>query len=230
MRQHASGRAAEEDVGLDDDIGQRAQLGLLREACLRFVVATGAAFIDQTLGVADIDVLACHTEADHDVQAGDGRRAGARDRDLHVLDAFAHQFQPVEQGRAGDDGGAVLVVMEQRNVHALAQLLLDVEALGCLDVFEVDAAQRGFQRSDDFDQLVGVALGQFNVEDVDAGKLLEQTALAFHHRFGCQRADVAQAQHRRAIGDDAHQIAARGVLVDQRGVRLDVQTGVGDTG
>jgi hypothetical protein len=94
----------------------------------------------------------------------------------------------------------------------LDSFLLDVEALGRLDVFQVDAAQRGLHRGDDVDQLVRIALGQFDVEHVHAGKLLEQAALAFHHRLGGQRADVAQAQHGGAVGDHAHQVAARGVF------------------
>ncbi|MNQ80878.1 hypothetical protein D3C85_958760 [compost metagenome] len=102
--------------------------------------------------------------------------------------------------------------MEDGDLHALAQLLFNVEALGRLDVFQVDAAQRGFQRRDDVDQLVGVVFGQFDVEHVDAGKLLEQAALAFHDRLGGQRTDVAQAQDGGAVGDHAHQVAARGVL------------------
>ena len=117
--------------------------------------------------------------------------------------------RPLSSAAARDDGGAVLVVVEDRDVHALAQLLLDVEALGRLDVLEVDAAQRGLERGDDVDQLVGVVLGEFDVEDVDAGELLEQAALAFHHRLAGQRADVAQAQHRGAVGDHADQVAAR---------------------
>jgi hypothetical protein len=152
---------------------------------------------------------------------------GTTDGQLYIADGLAHQFQPVEQGGRTDDGGAVLVVVEDRDVHALAQLLLDVEALGRLDVFQVDAAQRGLQRRDDVDQLVGVTLGQFDVEHIDAGELLEQAALAFHHRLAGQRADVAQPQHRRAVGDHGHQVAAAGVLVRQRGVFLDRQAGIG---
>jgi hypothetical protein len=124
----------------------------------------------------------------------------------------------------------VLVVMEDRDVHALAQLLLDVETLGRLDVFEVHAAQRRLERGDDLDQLVGVVLGELDVEHVDAGELLEQAALAFHHRLAGERADVAQAQHRGAVGDHADQVAARGVFVRQRRVFLDREAGVGDTG
>jgi hypothetical protein len=85
--------------------------------------------------------------------------------------------------------------------------LLDVKAFGCLDVFKVDTAQCGLQRGDDLDQLVGVALCQFDVKDIDACELLEQTTFAFHHRFASQRAYVAQAQHGRAVGDHANQIA-----------------------
>jgi hypothetical protein len=49
-------------------------------------------------------------------------------------------MQRVDQaGR--DDRGAVLVVMEHRDVHDLAQALLDDEAIGRLDVLEVDAAE-----------------------------------------------------------------------------------------
>src|SRR5690606_23127963 len=79
-----------------------------------------------------------------------------------------------------------------------------------LDVFEVDAAEGRLQAGDDLDQLVGVGLVDLDVEDVQAGELLEQHRLAFHDRLGGQRADVAQAQHRRAVGDHAHQVAARG--------------------
>ena len=56
-----------------------------------------------------------------------------------------------------------------------------------------------------------VALVDLDVEHVDAGELLEQHRLAFHHRLGGERADVAQAQHRGAVGDHADQVAARGV-------------------
>ncbi|GAB1412640.1 hypothetical protein MASR1M97_13760 [Candidatus Desulfobacillus denitrificans] len=103
----------------------------------------------------------------------------------------------------------MLVIVEDRNAHALAQFLLDVEAFGRLDVLEVDAAEGRLQRGDDVDQLVGVEFAHLDVEDIDAGEFLEQHALAFHHRLAGERADVAQPEHRRAVGDHRHQIAAR---------------------
>ena len=48
--------------------------------------------------------------------------------------------------RAHDDGGTVLVVVEHRDLHPLAQLALDDEAFRRLDVLEVDAAESGLQR------------------------------------------------------------------------------------
>jgi hypothetical protein len=139
-------------------------------------------------------------------------------------------IRAVEQRGAGDDRGAVLVVVEHRDLHALLQALLDVEALRRLDVLQVHAAQRGLQRADDVDQPVGVFLGQLDVEHVDAGELLEQAPLAFHHRLGRQRADVAQPQHRGAVGHHADQVAARGVFGGGVRVLLDRQARIRHAG
>ena len=105
----------------------------------------------------------------------------------------------------------MLVVVKDRNFHALAQFALDDKTIGRLDVFEVDAAKGRFQRGNDFHQLVRVFFIDFDVEHIDAGEFLEQHALAFHHRLAGQRPDVAQSQHGRAIGDHAYQVAACGV-------------------
>jgi hypothetical protein len=48
-----------------------------------------------------------------------------------------------------------------------------------------------------------------DVEHVDAGELLEQDRLALHHRLGGERPDVAEAQHRGAVGDDATSLPRR---------------------
>jgi hypothetical protein len=123
----------------------------------------------------------------------------------------------------------VLVVVEDGDLHALAQAALDVEAVGRLDVFEVDAAEGRLERGDAVHELVEVAFLQLDVEHVDAGELLEQHRLAFHHRLGGQRPDVAQAQHRGAVGDNADQIAARGVAKRGRRIGGDLFAGRCDT-
>ena len=124
----------------------------------------------------------------------------------------------------------MLVVVEDRDLHARAQRALDVEAVGRLDVLEVDAAEGRLERRDQVDQLVEVLLVDLDVEDVDAGELLEQDALAFHHRLGGERADVAEAEHGRAVGDDGDQVAARGVAEGVGRVGDDLLARRGDAG
>ena len=75
--------------------------------------------------------------------------------------------------RAGNDRGAMLIIVEDRNFHRLLQSLFDVEALGCLYIFEVDAAEGGFQKLADFDHFVGVMRVDFDVENIHAGKAFE---------------------------------------------------------
>ena len=57
----------------------------------------------------------------------------------------------------------------------------------------------------------------FQVDRVDIGEALEQHGLAFHHRLGGQRAQIAQAQDRRAVGDHRDEIALGGIVVGRVG-------------
>jgi hypothetical protein len=147
-----------------------------------------------------------------------------------VLDLLVHHLQAVHHRRADRDRGAMLVVVEHRDLHPLAQRALDDEALGRLDVFEVDGAEGGLERGDDFDQLLRVALVELDVEAVDAGELLEQHRLAFHHRLRRERADGAQAEHRGAVADHGDQVGARGVEHHGRRIAHDLLAGRGDAG
>ena len=56
------------------------------------------------------------------------------------------------------------------------QFFLDDEALGRLDVFQVDAAEGGLQQLAGADDFLGILGGQFDVEHVDIGEALEQHA------------------------------------------------------
>ena len=58
---------------------------------------------------------------------------------------------------------------------------------------------------------------------IDIGEALEQHRLAFHHRLGGQRAQIAQAQNRGAVGDHRDQIALGGVVVGQGRIFGDAQ-------
>ena len=70
---------------------------------------------------------------------------------------------------------------------------LDLEALGRLDVLEVDPPKVGSRRATVSTSASGRRRVDLDVEDVDVGELLEEDRLAFHHRLGGERADEAAA-------------------------------------
>ena len=130
----------------------------------------------------------------------------------------------------GDDRGAVLIVMEHRNVHQLAQPLLDDEALRRLDVLEVDAAPAGAEQLHAIDDLLGVLGRHFEVDGIDVGEALEQDRLAFHHRLGRERAAVAEAEDGGAVGDDGDEVAFDRVVVGLGRIVGDGEHRDGDAG
>ena len=69
-------------------------------------------------------------------------RARADHHHADVLGALADDPQRVQQRGQHDDRGAVLVVVEDRDVERLLQPPLDLEAARRGDVLEVDAAER----------------------------------------------------------------------------------------
>ena len=231
LRRHAVGyREPDEDVGPGHRLGQGPRGRVASELRLVLVHTLGTARIEDALGVAHQDVLELRAEANVVIGAGDRAGAGARKDDLHVAKLLAHQFHGVQQRRAGDDGGAMLVVVEDRDAHGALQLFLDFEAFRGLDVFEVDAAERRLHQLAGADHLLGILGVQFDVEHIDVGEALEQDALALHNRLAGRGPDVAQAEHGGAVGDHAHEVALGRVVINQRRVAEDFETRHGHAG
>ncbi len=86
------------------------------------------------------------------------RKPRHRLRDFHFLYLLACHFQGVQQSCAGDDGGAVLVVVHHGDVQFLFQAAFYFETFGCFDVFQVDTSECWGNSLDSFDELVGVFL------------------------------------------------------------------------
>ena len=135
-----------------------------------------------------------------------------------VFDVAAGELQRVDQAGGGDDRGAVLVVVEDRDVHQLAQPALDDEAVRRVDVLEIDAAEGRAEDSARVDELVDVLGVDLEVDGIDVGEALEEHRLAFHHRLRGERAEIAEAEDGGAVGDDGDQVAARRVV--EGGVRV----------
>ena len=117
LGQNAWSGYADKDVCTLDDVGQRTG-DLLRVCDLGHFsldrVEAVAAFIDGALAVAEDSVRnACGEQQLGDC---DGRCASAADNDMNVLDVFADNLQRIDQASQGDDGSAVLVIVENRDV------------------------------------------------------------------------------------------------------------------
>ena len=179
---------------------------------LPLVHAVGAALVDDALGVAEDDVVGREPHRLDEFDAGDAGGPGTVDDEARRRHVAAGDLERVEQAGGGDDRGAVLVVMEHRDVHQFLQALLDDEAFRRLDVLQVDAAEGRAEIAHRIDELVGVLGVDLEIDGIDVGEALEQDRLAFHHGLGGERAEVAEAEDRRAVGDHRDHVAARRVV------------------
>ena len=145
-RQHIGRRKPEENIGAVDHFGKLPLVGLLGVDRLPAVHQRLAPLIDHAVDIDDPDILALCAQRDQEIEAGDrrGARAGADDLDVGKL--LAVQQQRIGDRGADDDGGAMLVVVEYRDLHALLELRLDLEAFRALDVLQIDAAEGRLQR------------------------------------------------------------------------------------
>ena len=165
------GGEAQEDVRPGQGFFQRTvfRLGELR---LRGV-QVDAARMDQPLGVEHVNMLAADTQGHVEFGAGNARGSCPDDDDFQVFQLAPRPFRGVQQGRAGDHGRAVLVVMEHGNVHFFAEAFLHHEAFRRLDVFQVDRAEGGLHGLDDLNQFFRLLDVQLDIENVDIREHLE---------------------------------------------------------
>ena len=161
---------------------------------------------------------------------GDARGTGPGDDDRQVAERFSTTLTALQQGSQGHDRGAVLVVVEDRDVEPLLEPSLDLEAPRGRDVLEVDAAVRRGDAGDGLDDLVDGAGLHAHRHGVDVGEVLEEDRLALHDGHRRERADVPEPEHRRAVADDGHGVAAARVDVGEGRVDGDGPGDVGDAG
>ncbi len=209
----ALGADAQEDIGALHRLGERPQIRRSGVGRFPLVHALCPALVDDTLCVAgDTVVVACAHRLEQ-LQTGDPGGAGTVQHDADVLDLLVGQVQRVDQSRGADHRSPMLIIVEHGDVHDLLQPVLNDEAVGRLDVLEVDAAKGRTHQPHGRDELVGVRGVELDVDGIHIGEALEEHSLALHHRLRRQRAEVAEAQDRRAVGDHGDEVALVGVVV-----------------
>ena len=146
-RDGAGDREADEHVRSYQRVLEGARRCLGGELHLLGVGVVRAAAVDDSLAVAEDDVLLADSELEVEAKAAEGGGTGAGEHELHILDALAGNLERIDECRAGDDRRAVLIVVEDRDVHLGLEPALDLETLGRLDVLEIDAAEGRLQRA-----------------------------------------------------------------------------------
>ncbi len=183
-------RQSNEDVGISHRIRQSAPVGWLGEAFLVLVHALGAPLEHHALRVAENNVLVFYAQPHIMFGSGNARGAGAVENHADLCYILARNLQRIQQRSSRDDRSAMLVVVENRNLHRLAQGFLNVETLRGLDVLQINAAKGEFEQLANFDDLIRIVGVDFNVEDIYIRKPLEQYGFPFHDRLARQRPDV----------------------------------------
>ena len=158
-----------------------------------------------------IDVA--HAGLHEDLGHGDAGGADAGDEHAQVLELAARRACSALSSAASTTTAVPCWSSWKTGMSSSRlQPVLDLEAARRGDVLEVDAAEARRDRLDGLDDLVDVLGVQADREGVDAGELLEEHRLALHDRHGRLRADVAEAEHGGAVGDDGDRVALDRVL------------------
>ena len=103
--------------------------------------------------------------------------------------------------------------MENRNITSLLQLILDIEALRALDVFQVYSSECRRDGPYYFYELIWISFINLNVEDIYIRKALEKDSLPFHCRLTGQGSPVSQSKDCCSVGDDSHQVSLGSIAV-----------------
>ena len=218
LRHGAGDGEPEKHVAVLHRVFERSGLGFNRVRGFPLIHSLGPAAIDDPLGVAQDRIGIRQAHRLQEFQTRDAGRACAVHHDLDVGKLATGQMHRVDDAGGGDDGGAVLVIMENRNVHHLAQAFFDDETVRRLDVLQIDAAEARAEIAHRADELFHVRRADFEVDGIHIRETLEEDGLAFHHRFGGERAEITQAEDRGAIGNHGHEIALGGVVISKIGV------------
>ncbi len=189
------------------------------------------------IGATVPDGAAAVAERDVDCAGGDQklrdsgcRRARAVEHDTHFGELLAHKLQGVEKSGKRDDGGAVLVIVEDGNIAALLESAFDLKAAGRGDVLQIHAAEAAREQAHGVHDLIHVLAAYTQRDRVHIAESLEEDALAFHDGHARLGADVAETEDRSAVGDDRDGVPTARELIALVHVLLDLETRCGDAG
>src|SRR5215204_3829586 len=126
---------------------------------------------------------------------------------------LTNNLQRICQRRRRDNGGAVLVIMENGNIEHSLQRLFYIKAFRCLDIFEVDTTEGRRNCSYDLDDFIRVMGIYFDIEHINVSKFFEQYTFSLHDWLAGECTTVAKPKNGGTIRDHRNQVAFRCVLI-----------------
>ena len=176
------------------------------------------------LSAAGVEVRAEQAAHAHVLQEPHDADARGPETDLAddaTVDIDAGALRRVECRRQHDDRRSVLVVVQHRPAEPRAQPLLDFEAGRRREILEQDGAEPRCDRGNVIDAARRIGLVEKDRHGVDVDERREKRRLAFHDRQPGERADVAEPEHGRPVGDDRDRVAEARVFESLRGILAD---------
>ena len=82
-------------------------------------------------------------------------------------------MQRIDNAGSGDNGGAMLIIMENWYIHAFAQLLFDNKTFWRFDIFKINPAKSRCQQCHGFDKFFRICGVQFQINAIDISKFFE---------------------------------------------------------
>ena len=120
--------------------------------------------------------------------------------------------------------------MENRDIGAFLELLLDFKASRSGDILQVDAAEGTGDKGDGLHDFVYIVCFYADRNGIDIAKSLEQRAFSFHNRHSGFRADISQTENGCSVGYYCDGVPSSGQLIAFIDIFLNLQTGLCNAG
>ena len=102
---------------------------------LVFVHQLGATLIDHARQIGHKNIALGYAHFDEQSKTSKRGSTCAGCDQFDFFQVFTRHFDAIQNRRAHNDGCAMLVIMENWNLHALAQFALHVKTVGGFDIF-----------------------------------------------------------------------------------------------
>ena len=187
-----------------------------------------AIVVENAFGIQDSHVFRFHSVFQKEAGNGGACCTGAVHNDFDFIDLLAGDFESSQKSSQGSNGGAMLVIMEYRDIHDFLQFVFNVIAFRRGNIFQIDAGKVLFQQFHGMDEFILVLCVENNGDGINVAESLVECGFAFHNRHGSSSTDVAQAQYAGTVGNNSYHIASPGHFQGQVFILLDFKAWCGN--